>query len=133
MLDESVSDEPLRLRGRLVDLLDASLPVRSEVVVQPGRQAWLLDLDRATVKAPAPLAAAGRIERWEAAGRGVRYTITSPQGIQVVARILLPAPPVSVTVDGKPCADAAWDAASHTVLVRHASGAKPTEVAIAWR
>jgi hypothetical protein len=88
VLDESVSNEPLRLRGRLIDLLDAKLPVRNETVVKPGEPTWLLDLDRVTAKAPAPLAAAGRIESWEIGTGSVRYTITSPQGAKAVARVL---------------------------------------------
>ena len=132
VLDESVSNEPLRLRGRLIDLLDANLPVRREMAVKPGEQAWLLDLDRVTAKAPAPLAAAGRIESWENAPGRVRYAITSPQGVKAVARILLPASPRTVTVDTKPYADVAWDAASQTLLVRHAGSSRPIEVVIAW-
>ena len=64
-LKDSTSAEPLHLKGRLLDLLDAALPVRSDVVVAPGQQAWLLDLDRVTAPAPALLAAAGRIEQWQ--------------------------------------------------------------------
>jgi len=132
VLDESISSEPLRLRGRWVDLLDARLPVSSEKVLKPGQQAWLLDLDRVTAKAPVPLAAAGRIERWEGAADHVRYAITSPQGVRVAARVLLPASPKTVTIDGKPCTDSAWDSASRTLRIGHPGDSKPIEVVITW-
>jgi hypothetical protein len=132
VLDESLGAEPLRLRGRLIDLLDARLPVREAVVVQPGGQAWLLDLDRVTAKAPAVLAAAGRVESWSPTSGGVRYTITSPEGIRVVARILLPSAPKTVAVDGKPNTTYQWHEASKTVLVTHPGSPKPVEVAITW-
>ncbi|MGO8750796.1 MAG: hypothetical protein ACLQNE_33010 [Thermoguttaceae bacterium] len=132
VLDESVSAEPLELRGRLVDLLDARLAVSNHIVLKPGQQAWLLDLDRVTAKAPAALAAAGRIERWTSAPGSVHYAITSPQGIRTSARILLPMPPKTITVAGRPCAEWVWHEASKTVLIRHAGSADPVEVNVTW-
>ena len=93
VLDESVSGEPLHLRGRMMDLLDARLPVRDEVVVQPanrrGSWTWIASRPRRRrywrrrdgLKVGRPTAG------------GVRYTITSPEGINVVSRILLPVGP----------------------------------------
>ncbi len=122
----------LHLHGRMIDLLDARLPVRDEVVIPPGRQAWLLDLDRVTAKAPAMLAAAGRVETWSPSSNSVRYTITSPEGIHVVARVLLPSPPKTVAVDGMPCTSYQWDEPSKTVLLAHRGHPKPVEVVVAW-
>lgn len=131
-LAESGSDEPLRLRGRFVDLLDAALPVRAAIALGPGRQAWLLDLDRLPGRAPTPLASAGRIERWRPSKRSLRYTTTSPAGVRVSTRLLLPARPAKVTVAGRPCEDVTWHDASKTVLLRHDAGTKPVEVVVAW-
>jgi hypothetical protein len=131
-MNESIGNEPLHLQGRLIDLLDPALPVRETVDLQPGQQAWLLDLDRVTAKAPAVLAAAGRIETWSPTADGVHYTITSPEGVKAVARVLLPAQPKAVTVDGKPCATSEWHEGSKTLLIRHAGSPKAVEVVITW-
>ena len=61
VLDESVDDSPLRLSGSYLDLLDPELTVHEEVTVQPGQQAWLLDLQRVSDQNPLLLAAAGRV------------------------------------------------------------------------
>ncbi len=131
-LREAPGAAPLRLEGQLVDLLDADLPVLTSATVAPGACAWLLDLDRVRGGAPRALAAAGRIEKWAVDGRTVRYTIATPEGVAVAARLLLPAAPVQVTAGGAPCGDAHWDEASRTLLLRHAGHAAPVAVTIEW-
>ncbi len=131
-MGESVSEEPLRLEGRLVDLLDTALPIRREVVLPPGHQAWLLDLDRVTAKAPAVLAAAGRVERWQSSGTAADFTLETPAGIEAVARLLLPAAPKAVKVAGKSTTDYQWDAESSTLLVRFGGDPKGVAVEVGW-
>jgi hypothetical protein len=131
-MEESVSEEPLRLKGRLVDLLDALLPIRSEVALAPGQQAWLSDLDRVTAKPPAMLAAAGRVQEWQPGDRSLRYSLATPEGVQVAARLLLPAEPKTITVAGKPSTDYQWDKESSTLLLRHPGEPKGVDVTIAW-
>ena len=131
-LKDSTSAEPLHLKGRLLDLLDAALPVRSDVVVAPGQQAWLLDLDRVTAPAPALLAAAGRIEQWQPTEHGLSYTLSTPNGVQAVARLLVPAKPKTLTIDDQPTDDFAWDAVSSTVLIRHAGQPQGVAVTLRW-
>jgi len=131
-IDESVSNDALRLTGRFVDLFNAALPVRAEVVISPGKQAFLLDLDAVVGQPPLALASAGRIESWIPAPSGLRYTTTGIDGVQISTRLLLPAEPKSVTVAGKPCDKVEWDAGSKTALVQHGGGPAPTEVAIGW-
>ena len=132
VLDESVSDEPLTLQGMYLDLLDPELGVHEEVTVQPGQQAWLLDLQRVSGEDPLLLAAAGRVETWEVDGRSVKYQISTPEGIRVSTRIRLEAAPTEVTVDGVPCEDVRWDERSRTVLVRHAGRPEGVEVGVRW-
>ncbi len=131
VLDESVSGEPLRLTGRFVDLLDPQLSVRQEVLLQPGQQAWLLDLDRTSGPHPLLLAAAGRVETWQTATGQLDYTISSPEGVRVSTRILLDNAPQSVQVGGKPSDDFQWDESSKTLLLRHGGSPEPVAVRIA--
>jgi len=131
-MNESCSDEPLQLKGRFIDLLDAKLPVKNEVTVDPGTQAWLIDLDKVTAPAPALLSAAGRVENWTQTEAGVTYTITTPSEVNVVARLLLPAKPKSVKISGQPVVEPQyqWDEDSATLLIQHRSAIEGVSVAI---
>jgi hypothetical protein len=131
-MDESVNTDPLKLTGRFVDLFDATLPVRTEVVVQPGKQAFLLDLDAVVGQPPLALASAARIETWKPGPNDLHYTATGIEGVQASTRLLLPAGPKTVTVAGKPCDNVMWDPATKTVLIRHAGNPAPQEVTIGW-
>ncbi len=131
-LDESVTKDPLVLNGRYVDLFDAALPVSSEVTVAPNAQAFLLDLDKVRGEPPVALASAGRIESWDVDGRTLAYTTTSIADVRVSTRILMPAEPKDITINGKPCEDVTWDAGSGTVLIRHSGGPKPVSVMLSW-
>jgi len=130
-MEESIDAAPLHLDGPFVDLLDPRLAIRKTVDIEPGNQAWLLDLKRVS-KGPLPLAAAGRIETWKASKNSVHYTISTPQGIVVSARLLLPKRPRNVAVDGKTCEDVHWHEASRTLLIRHAGRPEPIEVELRW-
>ena len=132
VLDESVNDQPLHLSGRYVDLLDPQLTVHDSYKIAPGHQAWLLDLDRVTGTAPIALAAAGRIESWQVDGNSLRYKISTPKGIHVVTRILLPKPPQAVTIDGQPSQEFSWQEPSSTVLIRYEGRPGAVEVGVAW-
>lgn len=133
VLDESVSPEPYRLEGRLIDLFDPELPVLSEKVVNPGEQAFLLDLacvenpDR-----PQVLCGAARVYDEVTTDTSYQFTLKSPLETTNVMRILLPKAPVSVGVtgpDGKAMPDAVgtWDEDSRTYLLKcenHPDGVK---------
>lgn len=131
-MDESRDKEPLKLQGRFVNLFDAALSVLTEVVVPLNRQAFLLDLDAVKGTPPLALASAGRLETWEPSDRALKYTTTSIEGVEVSTRLLLPAAPTQVNVDGQPCGRVEWDPASKTVLIRHAGRCQPTTVELRW-
>lgn len=132
VVDESLSDEPLKLSGQFVDLLDPQLSARTEVIVGPGSQVWLLDLNAVEGARPLLLAAAGRVSDWKADNGRVTYSIASPEGIQVSTRILLDRPPTTVMVADQPIKTYEWDATSHTVLIRHAGHPSPVSVQLEY-
>ena len=62
VLDESVSNDPYILKGLFIDLFDPELPVRSEVMVNSGEQAYLYNINKIKNRKKAKvLAAASRI------------------------------------------------------------------------
>ncbi|MFW5434953.1 hypothetical protein [Paenibacillus apiarius] len=131
LLDESVSNEPVRLEGPFVDLFDGRLAVRAHVVIQPGDQALLVDLNHAYAamnERPVLVAAAGRVTELPAADSSgnegacsmCRYAIRGPEGVRAMLRFAAAGAPGRVTVerDGKPYPhEWEWEAASSTFAV----------------
>jgi hypothetical protein len=135
VMDESVSNEPLTIKGPVIDLFDPNLPVLAEKIVQPGEQTYLYALARVTDKKPRVLCAASRTyEEKRSAGR-YSFVAKSPLGTQNVMRILLPSRPAGIEVGGVKLdmADRAtheWDAVSHTCLLRFVNDNKGVAVSI---
>ena len=138
VMDESVSDKPYTVRGRLIDLFDPALPVLDEKRVEPGEQAFLYDIDRVPdPERPQVLAGAARVYE-ERVGRD-RYSFVakSPARTTNVARVLLPAEPREVKVtdaSGQPLAGARyeWDAASRTCRLVFENSPEGVHVAFSW-
>lgn len=119
VVDESVSDELLQLKGKFIDMFDPTLPVKDEVTVVPGTQVMLFDLANVrNCKTPQVVAASFR-ESDEVVGKGTySFVAKSPVDTDGVARVLLPSAPKSVRIDGKEALDpAAWDSASKTYVI----------------
>ncbi|MCX5772151.1 MAG: hypothetical protein NTZ09_18010, partial [Candidatus Hydrogenedentes bacterium] len=111
VLDESVSDEPLQLKGPFVDLFDATLPVVREKVLSPGQRALLYDVQwtRKICNCPKVLAAAGRVRGKSYKDKVLTFTVRGPANVRGVARILAPTAPKSVTANPPRAFEQAWD------------------------
>ncbi len=137
---------PLRLTGLYIDLFDGDLPTRTEVVLSPGKCAFLLDLDRhaqqpvqdptgtvlRTGAAPAcVLAAAGRIEEETLGAQTLSFRVIGPIGTVAVIRLRLPRVPLHVSAAGT-AITAAWDAQMSTALLRHPNDPQGVLFEIGW-
>ena len=132
VMDESVSDEPVTLKGVYIDLFDPKLPVYTTRTIEPGTQDFLFDVSKAG-KAPKILAAASRAYDEKAKGRSFSYVAKSPIETINVSRVLLPSKPVSVLIDGvESVADENWDEVSKTVLVTFDNNPDGVKVEIKW-
>lgn len=123
VMDESVSAEPLHIKGPVIDLFDPTLPVLAEKTVHPGEQAYLYHISRVKdTKRPQVLCGAARVYEERVTRHTYSFIARSPSNTQNVMRILLPAAPKQATAG--PVEGAAqplqieWDAATHTCLVR---------------
>lgn len=137
VMDESVSNEPLHIKGKFIDLFDPTLPVLDEKVVSPGEQSFLYDIAFATRRGassaqarPQVLAAASRVYEPHATASGFSFLTKSPTGTNNVMRILLPARPTRVTASVETTRE--WDPASHTLLLRFVNNADGVRVKIGW-
>ena len=134
VVDESVSDKPLVLNGRYIDLFDPELPVMQSVTVNPGSQSLLIDLDKVKDRKRAQVLAASFRESDETRnGNSYAFTAKSPVETDGVSRVLLPAMPKSVTVDGKQVFNPQdWDNASRTYLLKFENSPEGRKVRFNW-
>ncbi len=119
-LKESTSDNPLQLKGHFVNLFDPNLEIVESIAIQPGERAWLLDLDRATIEAPAVLASSCRVESQTTSDDGsrVRFETSSPTGIEAISLFKLKARPGSLTINGVESQEFRWDEGTKTLFFK---------------
>lgn len=132
VLDESpVSNEPLILKGRFIDLFEPSLPVLSEKEVQPDEQAFLLDLDKVQEKMyPQVLASASRQYDENFTDHSFSFVSKSPANTDNAMRILLPQAPKQVQVNV--ASQSSWDEESQTLLLKFENDPAGVEVRMLW-
>lgn len=135
VLDESVSEEPLRLKGIYIDLFDKDLPVLSEKVIRPGEQGYLYKVSRVPRGTKAKvLCGASRVYDEKVADRSYSFVAKSPLHTTNVSRILLPQKPTKVSVDGQAVAvsEKDWDQASKTMRLGFENNPEGVRVQIEW-
>ena len=132
VMDESpASNEPLVLKGRFIDLFDASLPIINEKVVHPGEQAFLYDLDKLSDNVQVKvLASASRQYDEEVTQNSYSFVSKSPAHTDNVMRILLPQRPVKVQTSV--VSRSTWDQESQTLLLVFENNPEGVQVRIEW-
>lgn len=123
VMDESVSDEPLKIEGCYIDLFDPELPVITEKNVKPGEQAFLYDVTKLTdTTQPMVLCGASRIQGEVCKPDSYLFSVKSPANTTNVSRVYLPWQPQEVKVtsaDGKALLGTyEWDEKSHTCQLK---------------
>jgi hypothetical protein len=96
-----------RLTGRYIDLFADGQPVVTDPEIAGHSRRLLVDLARVG-PAPKIAAAAGRVTQERVDGQKVTVKVEGVQGTQGAVRLLLPAKPTRVSVNGT-VADATWD------------------------
>ncbi|MGG6310259.1 hypothetical protein [Paenibacillus macerans] len=129
VMTESVSEKPLTLQGRYVDLLEAGLPVKAQVTVLPGKQALLYDLEYAGRQGGGLIAASSRIEDFNEDERRISFTAKGPRPMQAAARIRCGARPAAVTA-GAAALQYDFDPASQTLLIFYEHDDEGTRITI---
>ena len=116
VMTESVSDNPLVIKGNFIDLFDPDLPVVTEKIVMPGEQCLLYDLDLAEKDKPQIAAASFRAYGEKYRNGTFSFTAKGPAGTRGIARIILPKEPEKATA-GNEEALFDWDNGSSSVLI----------------
>ncbi|MDR2563039.1 MAG: hypothetical protein LBC98_03755 [Prevotellaceae bacterium] len=134
VLDESVNKDTYLIKGNLIDLFDPALPVYQSKSIQPGEQALFLNIDRVKDKRkPQTLASACRIYEEKISKNAYSFVAKSPVNTTNISRILLPAPPVSILIDGVEKLSAeAWDKQTKTYLLEFENSPEGVSVEFKW-
>ncbi len=138
VLDEMEDAQPFTVAGPVIDLYDPTLPVLTEKVIQPGRQALLYQLKRVSDPAkPQVLASASRIYDEQVSGNSYAFVCKSPLNTTNVMRVLLPAAPRQFSVTdptGNPVSDVktSWDDSSHTYFLQFENHPDGMHVKVDW-
>lgn len=138
VMDESVSNEPLTLKGIFIDLFDPTLPVLKEKVIYPDEQTFLYNVQQVkNKKKPTVLCGASRIYNEVSKSGFYSFVAKSPLETNNVSRVLLPKKPKEVTVknvNGKviTAAEHLWDETSSTCLVKFENNPDGITVEIKW-
>ena len=130
VMDESVSDKPLQMEGKYIDLYDPALPVYDGIQIAPGTQKLLYNLDRRPRGAKI-LAQAARSFNVKSKRKSLSYTSIGPDGVLNRSRISLPKEPAQVICSSNE-AKWEWDEASRTLLLEFPNAPNGVEVQIKW-
>ena len=138
VMDESVSADPLTLKGVFVDLFDPTLPVLREKTIRPGEQAFLYNVQQVkNRKKPVVLCGASRVYN-EVSKKGFySFVAKSPIDTDNVTRVYLPKKPKDVKVKNPAGelitnAEHSWDETSNTCLVKFENDPDGVSVEMIW-
>jgi hypothetical protein len=87
VMEEGMSDEPLKLTGNFVDLLDTGYPLLKEKLLQPGENTLLFDLDRVKGETVRIIGTSARIFSLEETKSGYSLTCKAADRVDVVIRL----------------------------------------------
>jgi hypothetical protein len=137
VLDESVSNEPYTIKGKLIDLFDPTLPVLAEKQINPGEQGYFFNVERvANPDQPQVVASASRIYKEKITKRSYTFIAKSPVNTINVMRVLLPEKPKKITVtdaSGKVVdKKSSWDAFGKTSFLSFDNQPEGIKVILEW-
>ncbi len=136
VMDEGVTNKPFTMEGLYIDLFNPKLPVLSRVVVNPGEQAFLYNINKIKNRTqPKVLASASRIYNETSTKEEYSFICKSPLNTTNAMRIYLPAAPAKTTVlnsDGKEMSEVKklWDTNSNTLYLSFENNPEGIEVTI---
>ena len=131
-IEESISDQPLELKGLFVDIFNAELPVQENVTLRPGQRAWLMDVNKLEENKAEPVASAARFERWKEIDDGLEFELTNPKDVVVATRIRLPKQPTKMMVGQEEFADYTWHEKSKTMFFKLPINQQKQTIKILW-
>ena len=116
------------MTGDLINLFDADLSESSEVAVQPGTRALLLDVNYFKTSTPRILAASAKITAEHASAGSLAFEAEGIDQTNAVVRILSTKPPREITVNGKRLDPGQYRQSGRTLLLHFVNTATPQQI-----
>jgi hypothetical protein len=137
VMDESVSSDPLTLKGAFIDLFDPELPVLQTKTVKPDEQAFLYNVQKVKDrKKPAVLCSASRVYNEKRKRGFYSFVAKSPLLTGNASRIYLPGKlrdAIVKNASGEPvAAEHSWDEISQTCLLKFENNPDGITVELRW-
>jgi hypothetical protein len=124
------SAHPVSVTGDLINLFDADLSETSEVKVEPGTRALLLDVNYFKVSTPRILAASAKIIGEHASAGSLTFQAEGIDQTSAVIRILSTKPPREITVNGKHLDTGQYRQSGRTLLLHFVNTATPQQIEV---
>jgi hypothetical protein len=116
--------------GDLINLFDADLSESSEVAVQPGTRALLLDVNYFTTSTPRILAASAKITAEHASEGSLVFEAEGIDQTNAVVRILSTKAPREITVNGQRLDPGQYRQSGRTLLLHFVNTATPQQIQV---
>ena len=129
-LDESIGGPAKELHGRLVNLFDPELRIRTDVTLAPGSRFFLLDLDAVPGSSVQVLASACKTLPARSPEKALSLAVEGVAGTPAVVLLRAPTPPRSVTLDGTALENFEYSSSERLLWVRFANEAKARELRV---
>ncbi|KKI93512.1 hypothetical protein WQ54_04175 [Bacillus sp. SA1-12] len=138
VVDESMSSDPLVIKGSFVDLFDPTLKVLDHIQLKPDENALLYDLNYDSKKEDVKvIAASSRIEKIDQHENGFEITVRGPEKIKAAARLFCPKEPIEAKLvigNVSKQIKCEWHEPSKTVFLNYIhSSTEQTKVVINWQ
>ncbi|WP_243647162.1 hypothetical protein [Scopulibacillus darangshiensis] len=137
VMDESINDRPLEIKGAYVNLFDPKLRVVDEMTLKVNENVLLYDLTfNPSNKGVRLIAASSRVEELKQINNGFEMTAKGPEKLFAVARLTCPEEPSAIEMvignDILPI-EFEWDQKSKTIFLKyfHRSG-QETKISVMW-
>jgi hypothetical protein len=120
------------VNGDLINLFDAELGESSEVAVQPGTRALLLDVNYFKSSAPRILAASAKITDLHVSADRLTFEAEGIDQTNAIVRVLLTKSPREITVNGKLLDPGQYHQSGRTLLLHFLNCASAQQVQIVF-
>jgi hypothetical protein len=116
--------------GDLINLFDADLSETSEVAVEPGTRALLLDVNYFKSSTPCVVAASAKITGEHASAGSLAFEAEGIDQTNAIVRILSTKPAREITVNGKPLDNGRYRQSGRTLVMHFVNAATPQQIQV---
>ncbi len=126
----SSEEQPVSIRGDLINLFDPGLAESKQMTIKPGTRALLLDINFFKSSTPRVVAASARITQEHASAHSLDFEAEGIDQTEAVARIVVARDVRAVTLNGKLIDRAEYQRSGRTLLLHFENKATPQQIRV---